>query len=434
MRTLIFCALILTVLAFPLIAGVNSEVVTMLDPILARDLMLIEKFRSDPTEANISNLTRFNLEVDPDPVLRVFIYSDFQPGSENIIPIKDNCERIYPESWIPPVANHPWGFILADVRYQNIQPILKTGQVRRMAAAYRIFEPLNDSVAIYTGVASVRAQDPPLRGSGVRLAILDSGFHLDHEDLPAPAIAVDYADYPDTTFDVTDGGSGHGTHVAGTAFGSGALSEGRWMGMAPDADPIYLKIGNDSTASASSAAVIAAIKAAATWCEADIASMSYGGYDGFNDGSSAEEQTVDWAVSQGLTFFASAGNSAREFQHFSGVVEPNQALGRLRIFTRNVVDSTHTWGLGMSWYDSPDTSVHRNLTIRITDANGDEVDCDTPGQIASPRGTEFREMIPTEYLPLGDEINYYVEVTNHSDQAQFFSPLRLQYALARQVC
>jgi subtilisin family serine protease len=297
------------------------------------------------------------------------------------------------------------------------------GVVKRAAAAYRHLQPLNDFTAEETGAAEARGWDPPLRGAGERVAVLDSGFELDLEDLPDPAAAMDYADYPDTNADVRDRVVGHGTHVAGTIFGSGALSGGVWQGMAPEAEPIYLKIGDDSSGEASTAAVVAAVRASATWCNADIGTMSYGGFDGFNDGSSAEEQAVDWAVEQGVTYFMSAGNSAEARDHWSGELAPGDTAEPVQIVIR-FAGSPVTWQMYLSWYDGADTSAHTMMEAVVMDGEGDTLECDAPGQISSPRGTEMRQYLPPE-SPAGDIMAYFAVVVNRSNRAQVYH-LRLE--------
>jgi len=290
--------------------------------------------------------------------------------------------------------------------------------VVRIGAAYRPLKPLNDNAAVQTNATAAWELDPPITGEGVRLAVLDSGFQLEHGDMPDPAISMDYADYPDTSADITDLISGHGTHVAGTAFGTGALSGGRWKGMAFEAEPIYLKIGNDSTSSASSAAVIGAIRGAATWCEADILTMSYGGFDGFNDGSSEEEQTVDWAVGECVTCFMSAGNDKPLRRHHMSEVVAHDTTDYIQLVSKYVGPPIE-WSFYLTWYDGADTSVHVELSALIYDGNRRFLDVDELDQVSSLRGTETRQYLPWNPLP-NDSASYFVRVVNHSDQAQQF--------------
>lgn len=108
--------------------------------------------------------------------------------------------------------------------------------------------------ATYTSSRSVIQADvvhtsPDLgfTGAGVAIAVLDSGIEATHPDLEfgtktiqnvkilgnqhlLPDLTVAVEDVPDT-----DTTTGHGTHVAGIAAGSGAASNGLYAGVAPGA-------------------------------------------------------------------------------------------------------------------------------------------------------------------------------------------------------
>ena len=55
---------------------------------------------------------------------------------------------------------------------------------------------------------------------------------------------------------------------------------------------IFLKVGNDSTGGASTAAISAAIRDAVDVYNANIVTMSYGGFNTYNDGSEEECQSL----------------------------------------------------------------------------------------------------------------------------------------------
>lgn len=416
-----FCKTIL-IIAVCLLQSASSAVLesptSRIDPTLARDLVLIRNFRDNPSALNAARLKFFDLPIEKDPVLHVFLHFRTPPGEKVYAWMENIVKKVYPGTWVPPIGAHKTGFMLAEVQSSRIDTLFTNKVISRITAAYRRLQPLNDLTAEETGAELAWQAEPPLTGEGIRVLIIDSGFQLDHPDLPDPVFAWDFADWPDTSEDVTDLVSGHGTHTAGTAFGSGVLSDGLFRGMAPDAEAMYIKIGDDSTSSASTEAVVGAIRAAGTWAEADIVNMSYGGWDGFNDGSSVEEQVVDFAVSRGTNVFMSAGNSAFDTKHYYGSVNAGERTGRIRVNIRRTPVGT-LWYARLVYYDGPDTSVHNRLTASIVDEDGEDVWIDDPIWVSSPRGAEGIDYLPM--LPLeSDTTVFYFYVRNDSEVEQDF--------------
>ena len=82
------------------------------------------------------------------------------------------------------------------------------------------------------------AWDLGLDGSGVRVAVLDTGIDDNHPDLTGSVIT-----HKNFTFDesATDG-NGHGTHIAGTIAGDGSASGGDFQGVAPGVELVNAKV------------------------------------------------------------------------------------------------------------------------------------------------------------------------------------------------
>ncbi|MFD4506309.1 S8 family serine peptidase [Streptomyces sp. NPDC058457] len=139
-------------------------------------------------------------------------------------------------------------------------------------------------------------------GTGVKVAVLDTGVDLGHPDL-AGKIAGSESFVPDET--VQDG-FGHGTHVASTIVGSGAASGGRYKGVAPGAQLLVGKV-LDNTGSGQSSWIIAGMEWAAH-SGAKIVSMSLGGTA--SGPSDVLSETVDdLSAATGTLFVIAAGNA-----------------------------------------------------------------------------------------------------------------------------
>ncbi|MFF5214956.1 S8 family serine peptidase [Micromonospora sp. NPDC000442] len=140
-------------------------------------------------------------------------------------------------------------------------------------------------------------------GTGVTVAVLDTGVDATHPDLASQIDEkVSFVPGEDTS-DV----HGHGTHVASTIAGTGAASGGDHKGVAPGADLIVGKVlGNDGYGQDSW--IIAGMQWAAE-SGADVVNMSLGDASR-TDGTDPMALAVDTLSAQhGTLFVVAAGNS-----------------------------------------------------------------------------------------------------------------------------
>lgn len=170
------------------------------------------------------------------------------------------------------------------------------------------------------------------RGEGARVAVLDTGFDLDHPDL-APninlALSMDFTG-EGLQYTLPDPFS-HGTHTAGTV--AAADNGFGTIGVAPEAELVLVKVLGDE-GSGSFADVISGIIYAAD-VDADVISMSLGANvprNGFCDPEgcvsaseiaalvNAVKRATTYANQQGTTVIASAGNEALDFDHTGNLI------------------------------------------------------------------------------------------------------------------
>ncbi|MGW4562479.1 S8 family serine peptidase [Streptomyces sp. NPDC004561] len=153
-------------------------------------------------------------------------------------------------------------------------------------------------------IGTQAAWDAGLTGKGVTVAVLDTGVDLSHPDLKDRVSEtksfVDGEDVADR--------DGHGTHVTSTVGGSGAASDGREKGVAPDATLAVGKVLGDQ-GSGSESQIIAGMEWAARDVHARVVSMSLGSTDP-SDGTDPMAQAVDTLSKEtGALFVVAAGNT-----------------------------------------------------------------------------------------------------------------------------
>ncbi|NSX55283.1 S8 family serine peptidase [Sulfitobacter sp. 1151] len=186
---------------------------------------------------------------------------------------------------------------------------------------YFAFETFEDDDEKTWGVDAVGAWTSALTGAGVKLAVLDTGFDLQHPDFTGRNIVSESFVRGETVQD----GQGHGTHCAGTAAG-GLTSDGSFRyGVAPEADLYIGKVlGNNGTGRERD------ILTGMAWAieqNCDIISMSLGAPVREGETFIPEyEDLAQIALQNGCLIIAAAGNdSARSYGYIAPVGSPANA-------------------------------------------------------------------------------------------------------------
>ncbi|MFD5893171.1 S8 family serine peptidase [Streptomyces sp. NPDC060366] len=165
------------------------------------------------------------------------------------------------------------------------------------------------------------AWDAGFDGTGVTVAVLDSGVDQTHPDLAIQEIAErNFSDSADNVDRV-----GHGTHVASTVAGTGAKTQGKYKGVAPGARILDGKVLNDNGGGQDSG-IIAGME----WAVAEgaqVVNLSLGGTD-TPDIDPMEETVNRLSAETGTLFVIAAGNSG---QGESTVGSPGSAESALTV-------------------------------------------------------------------------------------------------------
>jgi subtilisin family serine protease/PKD repeat protein len=209
------------------------------------------------------------------------------------------------------------------------------------------------------------AWDLGYMGSGITIAVVDSGVDNDHESFSGKFVAG-YNAITDTVEDPDDLG-GHGTNVAGIALGAGGPSERDYKGVAPGARLVDVKVINVDNGSEDD--IVRGIH----WVTNNhvafdirimcisIAIMQNETHEKPSDGKDSVSQAVNEAVDAGIVVVAAVGNSGQHIIPAPAAADKAIAVGAISdIGTVTRDDDT-------IWDDS-------NFGPRLSDGDSDQID------------------------------------------------------------
>ncbi len=271
-------------------------------------------------------------------------------------------------------------------------------------------------------------------GKGVTLAVVDTGFDVRHPDFqkpgpdgkpvsrfaaiwdttatganlgkPAPYkypngksigsiysrndinayLATPEADRPAVVWD----GDGHGTSCAGIAAGNGrALADGRYTGVAPEADLIGVRLGDEALNTYLLPAIL-------DWLDQQagakplVISNSWGGHRSGHDGSTVVERQIDERFGPdrpGRLILFAAGNEGQDRIHTSGAFAGPDRPGVLKLPRVSEEDSVEV----SVYFDAADPTL--TVTPKVaTNGFTHGVTNQTVWRFAAPAGVERLEI------------------------------------------
>ncbi len=284
-----------------------------------------------------------------------------------------------------------------DLPLNATESVLKSSNVIAMQIS-SFSQPSMDVSHIEVGADQVHAGvglPGPHTGLGVVVGVLDSGIDWKHPDFDwadgssriqwlwdmsgtsgAPAGYTYGTEYTKAQIDVGnsaavdgDGGGGHGTHVAGTAAGSG-IANNAYVGVAPESDIVFVKGVRAANSGGGFADTDVIDGCAYIFSKADqlnqpaVINLSLGGHFGPHDGTSLYEQALDNLTGPGKIIVAAAGNEGGSLVHAGYAAQAgtgyNDALETVWVFNgSNTITATDIWypssgniSFGVAWYDA----------------------------------------------------------------------------------
>jgi serine protease AprX len=233
-------------------------------------------------------------------------------------------------------------------------------------------------------------------GQGVGVAVLDSGIARDADFTQPTNRILAAANFADSLGSLADPG-GHGTHVAGTIAGNGWRSNGQYVGVAPGANLVDVRV-LDSNGNGRMSSVILGIQwalAHRTQYNIRVLNLSLGAQAPVSYRLDPLAAAVEIAWLRGLVVVAAAGNSggapdspgADPYPITVGATDDRQTAG----VADDVLNSFSAYGTPVGSTAKPDV-VAPGRRIVATRAPGSNLDRLLPDRVvtASNGATYFR--------------------------------------------
>lgn len=236
-----------------------------------------------------------------DSVTIIIQFTKLSHTLTSVLPLHPSDLIIYTYPQLP--------FVCAKLSLETICTLSTQPEIERLFLDRKVFA-YND-IARKSIEADLIRQQHGLTGKGVTVAVLDTGIFL-HPDFTQPLNRVKkFQDFINRLPHPYDD-SGHGTHVAGCIAGNGSASQGKYTGLAPEADLVSIKVLNKD-----GVGTIGSVLAGIDYClshkdtlEIKIMNLSFGLAPHQNDYSDPLSLSVGIAVQAGITVCAAAENTS----------------------------------------------------------------------------------------------------------------------------
>jgi hypothetical protein len=139
---LLFVVLLLAMIAAATLSCAESKDNTdKVSGVLLHQLELRRQQVEAPDEERLKQMKEMNMILSDIKTQRIFIYVKEHLTPEQEKDLAAIGVKIHPDSWIPPVGNHPYGFFIADMPIEKLETLAAKDYIIRLDTAEREVVP-----------------------------------------------------------------------------------------------------------------------------------------------------------------------------------------------------------------------------------------------------------------------------------------------------
>ena len=152
--------------------------------LLKLQIQLKNSYKEQPTPERLNTMQKMGMRTKEIDKHLVFIHLKEKLSPSKVAELKEIGVIVHEDSWIPPLKNHPTGYVIASMPVDRLYDLAEKPFVVKLETAEQELEPKNDKAAMSIHADSV--WNSGYNGSGVKIAVLDSGLDTTHKDIPTP--------------------------------------------------------------------------------------------------------------------------------------------------------------------------------------------------------------------------------------------------------
>lgn len=119
----------------------NPLTATKASALLVRQVTLRREQLASPSSERLAQMESLGMRTDNIGAQRIYIYLSQQLTATQVNELRSLNITLYVDSWIPPVANHPKGFLLADMPVDKLDALAVKEYVLKLDTAETKVEP-----------------------------------------------------------------------------------------------------------------------------------------------------------------------------------------------------------------------------------------------------------------------------------------------------